>query len=122
MPRRFEIELTSRTSDGTFTWRVAGAKQPRGLVAEGLLPAGASVGDVLRAELESGIDGLEVVSVQPRAEREDEATPNRIEVLGIPRRAPEISVTYAPGTRRRRDDTDGPGRSERGGRQDRFDG
>lgn len=117
MPRRFEIELTSRTDDGSFTWRVAGAKQPRGLVGAGLLPPGAGVGDVVRAELESGLEGLEVVTVQPLSAKEETPPADRIEVLGVSRRAPDISVTYAPGSRRRHEDGEGP-RAERGGRRE----
>ncbi|MGH9099367.1 MAG: hypothetical protein ACRDV8_03950, partial [Acidimicrobiales bacterium] len=72
MSRRIEIELTSRTDEGGFTWRAAGAKQPKGTVASGLLPAGAAVGDVVRAEVESGLEGLEIVSVLARQEEADD--------------------------------------------------
>lgn len=118
MSRRIEIELTSRTSDGGFTWRAAGAKQPKGTLTAEVLPAGVAVGDVVRAEVESGLDGLEVVAVMARPETVDEAPPNRIEVLGAPRRGPEVIVTYASGGRRRREDGPrGPeGRQGRGER------
>ena len=33
MPRRIDVELTSERADGTWTWRAAGAKQPKGEVA-----------------------------------------------------------------------------------------
>ena len=49
MSRRIEIELTSARPDGSWTWRVAGAKQPKGVVEGALLPDDAKVGDVLRA-------------------------------------------------------------------------
>ena len=32
MSRRLEIELTSTREDGTWTWRAAGAKVPKGVV------------------------------------------------------------------------------------------
>src|SRR3546814_5863611 len=50
MPRRLEIELTSARDDGSWTWRAAGAKAPKGTVDGGILPGEAKVGDVLRVE------------------------------------------------------------------------
>ena len=41
MSRRMEIELTSDRGDGSWTWRAAGAKQPKGVVDAGLVPDGA---------------------------------------------------------------------------------
>lgn len=111
MPRRIEIELTSRTPDGAWTWRAAGARQPRGSVKSELVPTGTSVGDVLRAEVESGIDGIEVVALSPPPAREEQRPEHRIEVVGAPRRGPDISVTLAPGSRRGREDAR-PGRRE----------
>lgn len=105
MSRRIEIELTSQTGDGAYTWRAAGARQPKGTVAAGLLPSGASVGDVVRAEVESALDGVEVVAVLARPGTEDRPS-NRIEVIGSPRGGPDVSVSYASGGRRRRDDTE----------------
>ena len=61
MSRRIDIELTSARDDGDWTWRAAGAKQPKGTLTGTLLPADAAVGDVLRAEVETSIDGTEVV-------------------------------------------------------------
>ncbi|HVX22001.1 MAG TPA: hypothetical protein VHB02_11680 [Acidimicrobiales bacterium] len=106
MPRRIDIELTSRGSDGTFTWRAAGAKQPKGSLAESMVPDGAAVGDVLRAEVESGLDGLEIVALAAKTAKVEEKPANRIEVLGTPKRGPDVSVTLAPGGRRRRDGDD----------------
>jgi hypothetical protein len=121
MPRRIEIELTSRTPDGGWTWRAAGARQPRGSVNSELVPAGTSVGDVLRAEVESGIDGIEVVALSPPPAREEQHPERRIEVVGAFRRGPDISVTLAPGSRRGREEgrpgrRDGPRREGAGRR------
>ncbi len=99
MPRRIEIELTSHAS-GTWTWRAAGARQPKGTVPAELVPASASVGDVLRAEVETGLDGIEIMALTAPPSKVDVAADNRIEVLGSPRREPDVSVTLAPGSRR----------------------
>jgi len=114
---RLEIELTSRREDGTWTWRAAGARQPKGDLDGALLPDGASVGDVLRAEAEFLVDGIEVVSVAaPKAARSE---PERIELLGTGDDGPLVTTTLAPkgrGGRRRDDDRDGPrGRRDRDG-------
>jgi hypothetical protein len=117
---RLEIELTSRREDGTWTWRAAGARQPKGDLDGALLPDGASVGDVLRAEAEFMVDGIEVVSVAaPKAARSE---PERIELLGKGDDGPLVTTTLAPkgrggrGGSRRDDDRGGPrGRRERGG-------
>lgn len=72
MSRRIEIELTSKREDGTWTWRAAGAQQPKGVVADSVVPSGASVKDVLRAEVETDLDGTRVLSITPpkhKAER-----------------------------------------------------
>ena len=105
MPRRIEIELTSRNGEGAFTWRAAGAKQPRGTVSTDLLPGGVGVGDVVRAEVASGLDGLEIVAVLRPQEKDDDRPSNRIELLDAPRRGPDVSVSYASG-RSRRDGTE----------------
>ena len=63
MSRRIEIELTSKREDGTLTWRAAGALQPKGVVADSVVPTGAAVKDVVRAEVESDLDGTRVLSI-----------------------------------------------------------
>src|SRR4051812_41595375 len=65
MPRRIDVELTSARDDGTWTWRAAGAKQPKGVVESSLLYAGAKVGDVVSAEADFDIDGITITSVTP---------------------------------------------------------
>ncbi|HXZ82192.1 MAG TPA: hypothetical protein VED84_00385 [Acidimicrobiales bacterium] len=69
MTRRLEIELTSSRHDGTWTWRAAGAREPRGVIAGKLLEDGAKVGTVLRVEAEFELEGITVVSVLPARER-----------------------------------------------------
>ena len=116
MPRRIEIELTSRTGDGVFTWRAAGAKQPKGTVATNLVPDGVGVGDVVRAEVETGLEGLEIVAVLPRHDKTEERPTNRIELLTAERRGPDVVVSYAGGRPRRDDAARSAGRAPRGGR------
>src|SRR5581483_10103334 len=62
---RLEIELTSSRDDGTWTWRAAGARQPKGVLESDVLPAGSKVGDILRVEAEQNIDGINVTTVLP---------------------------------------------------------
>lgn len=72
MSRRIEIELTSKREDGTWTWRAAGAQQPKGVVDGSLVPSGSSVKDVVRAEVETDLDGTRVLTIaapKQKAER-----------------------------------------------------
>ncbi|HVA03084.1 MAG TPA: hypothetical protein VMU64_04985 [Acidimicrobiales bacterium] len=111
MTRRIDIELTSSRDDGTWTWRAPGARQPRGSLEGTILPDGAKVGDVLRADAEFDLDGIVVTSVL--APKDDPRTEKvaRIEIIGSGRdSAPGgVSVVLAPGGRRRDED----GRGER---------
>jgi len=69
MSIRIEIELTSSTPDGSWTWRAAGAREPRGVLDGSILPQGAAVGDTLRVETEKDMDGTRVLSVVPGKEK-----------------------------------------------------
>ncbi|HEX4126463.1 MAG TPA: hypothetical protein VHX67_02660 [Acidimicrobiales bacterium] len=118
MSRRIDIELTSKAGDGSWTWRAADARQPKGTVEGALVPAGEAVGAVLRADVEIGLEGIEILSLSSaKPARSPEKTEGRIEVKGTPRRAPDVSVILAPGSdKRRRDrDDDGERRDRRGG-------
>ena len=115
MSRGIDIELTSQTPEGSWTWRAAGARQPKGVVEGSLVPAGERVGSVLRADVEVGLDGIEILTLSPaKPARSPEKTEGRIEVRGTPKRAPDVSVVLAPGSRRRDDDER---RDRRGGRR-----
>jgi hypothetical protein len=107
MSRRIDIELTSDRGDGTWTWRAAGAQKPRGTVESALVPDGAKVGDVLRAQAEMDIEGVTITSLgstQTRVRTE----PERIEIVGSGRRDDEQLVTtqLAPKGRGDRGDRD----------------
>jgi hypothetical protein len=107
MPRRIEIELTSSRDDGTWTWRAAGAREPRGTVPAPLLPDGAKVGDVVRADAEFFVDGIEITTVLPPKGGRRE--PERLELIGSPGRdEPAVTTSLAP-----------KGRGDRGSRGDR---
>ena len=116
MPRKIDIELTSARADGTWTWRVAGARQPKGTLDGSLLPSGASVGDVLRAEAEIELEGTVIMAVAtPPGKRPD---PDRLELLGDTRPFEGVTTSLVPkGSGRPRRDRDDPGRT----RSDRGD-
>ena len=61
MPNRLDIELTSVRGDGSYTWRAAGARQPKGVIDAKVLADDAKVGDVLRVEAEVEIDGITIL-------------------------------------------------------------
>jgi hypothetical protein len=111
MPRRIEVELTSAKDDGTWTWRAAGAKQPKGELDGQLLYPGVKVGDVVRADAEFFVDGITVVAVLPPKARHRQE-PERIEILGSPRRDEQLVTTTLVGK-------GGRDRGDRGDRGDR---
>jgi len=125
MAHRIEVELTSQTSDSLWTWRAAGAKQPRGTVEGSLVPEGSGVGSVLRAEVETTLDGTTVTALLPAKAKGDVRSVERIEVLGTPRRGPDVNVVLTSKSKRRRDDRpDGPrdGARRPAGRRSRSEG
>jgi hypothetical protein len=113
MPRRIDVELTSERPDGTWTWRAAGAREPKGELEASLLPGGVKVGDVLRADANFHIEGIEILSILPsKGERRE---PDRIEVVGPQREfTPVTSQLASKGDRRPSRD-----RPERGDRPPR---
>ncbi len=113
MPRRIDVELTSRRDDGTWTWRAAGAREPKGSVDSTLLPSDAALGMVLKAELEIDIEGIVVTAMT--APKNVRTEPQRLEIMGS-RHEDEALVTSTL-VRRGRDDR-GP-RGDRGDRPDR---
>ena len=61
MSRRIDIELTSNRNDGTWSWRAAGAKAPKGVINATLLATSAKAGDVLKVEADFDLDGITVL-------------------------------------------------------------
>ena len=115
MSRRIEIELTSTRPDGMWTWRAAGAQQPKGLLDGALLPSGATAGMVMKADAEFELDGITILSVS--------ATKQKVEKSGllafIPSEKPFEAVTQTLAKRERGDRPDRGPRSDRGDRPDR---
>jgi hypothetical protein len=113
--RRIDIELTSARPDGTWTWRAAGAMQPRGVVDGHLLAAEARAGDVLRAEADFEIDGISIVSVlAPKQKKRTE--PERIELLTPASSGTGVTTQLVGRSDRRPSEGRRPGREDgRGG-------
>jgi hypothetical protein len=116
MSRRIEIELTSTRPDGTWTWRAAGAREPKGVLDGNVLPDGSNVGDIFRAEAEVEMDGLTILSVTSTKQRETKS--NVLDLL--PSERPFQAVTQQLAERRggRRDGD----RPRRDGDRPRRDG
>ncbi len=122
VPRRIDVELTSAREDGSFTWRAAGAKQPKGVVGGSLLYGGAKVGDVVRAEADFDVEGISIVSVVPPPQAAARAEAARIEIVGTGREAPGVTSSALSRERGRADGEHQGGRPERSGpRSDRGD-
>lgn len=109
MSRRIDLELTSARPDGTWTWRAAGALQPKGELDGAILPSESKVGDVLRADADFDIEGITVLSVLPPKAARVEA--ERLEIIGSPKEFQPVTSTLAARTERR----------DRGPRSDRPD-
>ncbi len=124
MSRRIDIELTSKNDD-SWTWRAVGAREPKGVIAAGLVPDSASIGDELRVEADFFVDGIEIVNVLPPKGARKE--PDFIEILGSGRDQGGVTTSLVPkGGRGRREGGGGRGRGRRedgdnrgGGRQDK---
>ena len=115
MSRRIDIELTSKRDDGSWTWRAAGAREPKGIVEDSLVPTGSGVKDVLRAEVESDLDGTRVLTIQMPKQRT--ARTGLLELIPSEKAFEPVVQTAA---RREKGDR-GPrrDRGERGERRDR---
>jgi hypothetical protein len=120
MSRRIEIELTSSRPDGTWTWRAAGAKEPKGVLDGSLLDGGNKVGDVLRVEAEFELDGITVLSVVQGRQKQDKA--NRLELLASAGPFEAVTTQLAPKQRSDRRDRRPRGDGDDRPRRPRPDG
>ena len=117
MSRRIDIELTSALDDGAWTWRAAGAKQPKGTLDGSILPDGAKVGDELKVEVEQHMDGLSILSVVHGRQKSDKG--DTLELLPSEREFQPVVETRAKRERGERRGGDGRGRRPRRDRDDR---
>ena len=74
------------------------ARKPKGVVEASLVPASQEVGSVLRPELKTGLEGIEVISLSEVKPTRSPEKAGRIEVVGTPKRAP-TSPASRPGLR-----------------------
>jgi hypothetical protein len=125
MSHRIDVELTSERGDGTWTWRAAGARQPKGVVDGTLLPSQSKVGDVLRAEAEAELEGIVIIAVTPPRNKA-RTEPERIEIVGSRNEENGVTAQLARGGKKKDfadfDGKDRGGRRERGDRGDRGPG
>ncbi|MYG94227.1 MAG: hypothetical protein F4138_04445 [Acidimicrobiia bacterium] len=103
MSRRIEIELTSKRHDGSWTWRAAGARQPKGELAEDLIAFAVNVGDELTVEAEFYMDGIEIIEVFQQKPK-NTPMPETLEILGSKRDQPLITTQFVSGSKRRKTD------------------
>lgn len=118
MASRIEVELTSKRDDDTWTWRAAGAKQPKGIVSSSLLYEGAKVGDIVKADAAFEIDGIVIQSIIPPKAKE--GVEGLIEIKG--KAEPTSLVTSTLVKRRDNRRPGGRERGERSGRPPRREG
>ncbi|MEL7206678.1 MAG: hypothetical protein AAGK32_00335 [Actinomycetota bacterium] len=117
MGRRIEVELTSTRDDGSWTWRAAGARQPKGELVGSLLYDGAKVGDVVKVEAEFHVDGIEVTEVFAPKQKKERS--NLLEMKSRQFRDDELVTTQRVSRDERRG---GNRRNRRGERDDRRRG
>ena len=119
MSSRIEIELTSARPDGTWTWRAAGAREPKGVVDASVLPDAPKVGDVLRVDAEFELDGINILGVVAGGRTRKE--PTLIELIPTDSSFEPVTQTLAKrersdrgdrGDRPRRDRNDRPRRDD----------
>jgi hypothetical protein len=109
MATRMEIELTSRRDDDTYTWRAAGAREPKGIADASLFPSGSEVGAQFRVEAEVELDGITILNVLPEKETKSSGF-ETLELLGR-EDEPLVTQQLAP---KRRDDPRGGKRKGKG--------
>lgn len=117
MSRRIDIELTSARPDGTWTWRAAGAREPKGVLDGSLLPSDAKAGDVVKVDAEFDIDGIEVTAVVSGRTRV-----TKVETLSLIASDEPFQAVTQQLARRERSAGRGPRRNESGDRRRRSEG
>ena len=109
MPNRLDIEITSQSTESSYTWRSAGAKEPKGTIKASLLPSGVAIGDVLKVEADFMIDGIEITAVLPQKIKKD--GPELLELIGTGKDTAGVTtslVKRSSNRKRRKDARVGP--------------
>ena len=109
MPNRLDIEITSQSTESSYTWRSAGAKEPKGTIKASLLPSGVAIGDVLKVEADFMIDGIEITAVLPQKIKKD--GPELLELLGTGNETAGVTtslVKKSSNRKRKKDSRVGP--------------
>ena len=113
MSKRIDIELTSNRGDGTWTWRAAGAKTPKGTLNGSILDAGAKTGDTLKVEAEIDLDGVEILSLVKTKEKAVRG--NLLQIIGSEKEFQPVTQKLADKSKDRKPKRDGDRKPRRDG-------
>ena len=113
MSKRIDIELTSNRGDGTWTWRAAGAKTPKGALNGAIIDAGAKVGDTVKVEAEFDLDGVDILSVVKVKEKSYRG--NLLEIIGSNKEFQPVTQKLAEKGKDRKPRKDGDRKPRRDG-------
>lgn len=113
MSKRIDIELTSNRGDGTWTWRAAGAKTPKGTLNGAILDAGAKTGDTIKVEAEFDLDGVEILSLVKTKEKAVRG--NLLQIIGSEKEFQPVTQKLADKSKDRKPKRDGDRKPRRDG-------
>ena len=113
MSKRIDIELTSNRGDGTWTWRAAGAKTPKGTLNGSILDAGAKTGDTIKVEAEFDLDGVEILSLVKTKEKAVRG--NLLQIIGSEKEFQPVTQKLADKSKDRKPKRDGDRKPRRDG-------
>jgi hypothetical protein len=113
MSKRIDIELTSNRGDGTWTWRAAGAKTPKGTLNGSILDADAKTGDTLKVEAEFDLDGVEILSLVKTKEKAVRG--NLLQIIGSEKEFQPVTQKLADKSKDRKPKRDGDRKPRRDG-------
>jgi hypothetical protein len=105
--------LTSNRGDGTWTWRAAGAKTPKGTLNGSILDAGAKTGDTLKVEAEFDLDGVEILSLVKTKEKAVRG--NLLQIIGSEKEFQPVTQKLADKSKDRKPKRDGDRKPRRDG-------
>jgi hypothetical protein len=113
MSKRIDIEVTSNRGDGTWTWRAAGAKTPKGTLNGSILDADAKTGDTLKVEAEFDLDGVEILSLVKTKEKAVRG--NLLQIIGSEKEFQPVTQKLADKSKDRKPKRDGDRKPRRDG-------